>query len=265
MTNVRCYLCGEEIPPDEVISKDHVVPKQLLDGQQPKRKGFDYAGFIKTHERCNNEFGPENYAQMALELIPALHDPSAFLRAPHPTDPSASFLILNAGFFKRFDQRALKYFKIIDRRNDSQPFPVLGELESRAKANPIQQSVNVALSVLAKSSAALIISRKLKAVPTEWKILAAMYVGDTNRLDFNEIIGKTAPFGEGVKVWLGRMETNDYFVAYVAEKVLVFFLFRFSTTMQAWRHMKLRFQHASRFTFYGTCINDLLSNGWRRV
>jgi hypothetical protein len=260
-----CYLCGKEIQPGEVASKDHVVPMQLLAGQQPKRKGFDYGGHIPTHERCNNEFGPENYAQLALELIPVLHNPSAVLRVTHPHDPSAKFLALNSSLFSHFDQRALKHFKIFDRRSESSPFPALDQVGDDMKTNPVRAATEVALSVLLKSSAALIISRKLKFIPTEWQVLATTYVGDTKDISFNDIIGETKPFGDNIKVWFGRMETDDYFVAYIADQMLVFFLFRFSAGLTGWRHMKLQFRNAPRFTFYGNCINDVIANGWRRV
>lgn len=265
MTTMHCYLCGHEIQPGEVISKDHVIPMQLLAGQQPKRKGFDYGGHIPTHERCNNEFGPENYTQLALELIPALHNPSTVAHVAHPNDPSAKFLALNSRFFSHFDQRALKYFKIFDRRSESSPFPALDQVGNDMQTNPVRAATEIALSVLLKSSAALIISRKLKSIPNEWKVLAATYVGDTKEISFNDIIGETKPFGDGIKVWLGRLETDDYFVAYVADQMLVFFLFRFSASLAGWRHMKLQFRNAPRFTFYGNCINDIISEGWRRV
>ena len=43
MTKV-CYLCGKGISVEDVVSDDHVVPKQFIKRSQPKTKGFDYAG-----------------------------------------------------------------------------------------------------------------------------------------------------------------------------------------------------------------------------
>ena len=54
--NKICYLCNEPILPDQKISGDHVYPKGIMKREQPKVKGFDYAGKVDSHENCNNEF-----------------------------------------------------------------------------------------------------------------------------------------------------------------------------------------------------------------
>ena len=48
--------------------------------------------------------------------------------------------------------------------------------------------------------------------------------------NFDAIFGGTKPFDVGVKVWLRRFESGDWFALYRAQNVLVFFLFRLSST-----------------------------------
>ena len=72
-----CHLCGEPIAADDKASDDHAVPKHLRRHKQPKVKGFDYARPLRTHESCNNAFGPERINQKALTLIRVLHDDRA--------------------------------------------------------------------------------------------------------------------------------------------------------------------------------------------
>jgi 5-methylcytosine-specific restriction endonuclease McrA len=74
MAPAVCYLCGKPIAAQPQTG-DHVVPKTLLEGQPPKMRGFEYAGLLPAHKKCNNEFGPESYTQRALELLDALHSP----------------------------------------------------------------------------------------------------------------------------------------------------------------------------------------------
>ena len=65
-----CYLCGEPLVPAD-HSADHVVPKVLIERDQPRVKGFDYDRTLPSHQACNNQFGPETYASKALDLISA--------------------------------------------------------------------------------------------------------------------------------------------------------------------------------------------------
>jgi hypothetical protein len=112
MTKI-CYLCGEEIK-EVIISNDHIIPRQLITRTQPKAKGFDYGGTLPTHEKCNNQFGPETYSVKALKLISVLHDEeNCIFWSPH------KFMAINSECLKEFTQRDLKFFKFIDVRGNS--------------------------------------------------------------------------------------------------------------------------------------------------
>lgn len=259
-----CYLCGEALGAD-IKSADHVVPKGLLTRSQPKVKGFDYAGTLPTHPRCNNEFGPEGYASKALDLLEALHNPECFFEYSHPKVPNARMMAINAGLLPSFSQRDLKFFRMIDGRPLSiQDMHDPALLTENAPINPRKQALFAALSVLTKSAAALIVSRKLRRVPSQWDVLALPFVGVGGH-DFDDLFGRTEPFDVGLKIWLGELETNDFLCIYRAKKVLVFFLFRFSASPAAWDRMLTRFPSATKLRFHGSRLLDVIGYEWERV
>jgi hypothetical protein len=260
-----CYLCGKKIAARS-SSRDHAVPKQLLEGQPPKVRGFDYAGVLPTHKKCNNEFGPESYGQRALELLAVLHDPACTKTYRHLDDSAIRLMALNSSCLPNFTSRELKYFKIIDRRtHGAKPTPAASTFRSAQAVDPFSDALYTALAVLLKSAAALVVQRKLRSVPDHWQVLAVPYVGAADSIDFDDLFGTTKPFGKKVKVWLGRLVTDDILVVYRAGAVVVYFLFRFSATMEGWRRMRNRCIGATRLRFDGTSINEILRSGWKRV
>ena len=147
-----CYLCGQEILETDTSSDDHVIPQQLIKRKQPKVKGFDYGGFLPTHEICNNRFGPETYCIKAMKLISLLDNEDCV--SVHTDKP---IMILNSDFFKEFNRRDFKFFKLIDVRQ----FPVGNFLSSsflldKPKTNLKRSALFTTLAVLTKSVAALL-------------------------------------------------------------------------------------------------------------
>jgi hypothetical protein len=265
MALMTCYLCGKPLQ-DEAPSQDHVVPKTLIQRNQPKVKGFDYAGTLPTHAVCNNEFGPEKFVSKALDFLDALHNPEVFFEYPHPKDPKARMMALNSALLPAFTKQDLQFFQIIDAREKSEEqLHELSLIEGRKPVNPRLRALHVALAVLTKSVAALIVSRKLKSVPQKWDVLAIPYVGDADAIDFDDLFGSTEPFDVGVKVWLGELETNDYVAAYRAKSVIVFFLFRFSASTVAWERMLSLFKSAPRLRFLGSSLIEVTKYAWERV
>lgn len=261
-----CYLCGKEIAKDEVNSDDHVVPKQLITRKQPKVKGFDYGGVLPTHEECNNEFGPEIYCKKALQLIPVLHDKGCVATYQHKEDPSLTMMAINSDCLKQFTRQDLGFFKFIDVRNSSiEEFSKPEFFSKSSKTNPVRDALFVALAVLTKSAAALLVGRHLAEVPHRWRVLAIPYTGASDALDFDALIGNTKPFDVGVKIWLRRFESGDWFALYRAQSMLVFFLFRFSDNDTIWKGMLERFPNTERLSFEGTNLNELIDYKWQRV
>lgn len=265
MTLMTCYLCGKPME-CEGRSKDHVIPKTLIEREQPKVQGFDYAGTLPTHAVCNNEFGPEKFASKALHLLEALHNPEALSEYRHPKDPSVRMMKLNSALFPALTRQDLQFFQIIDGRAKSRvELNDLSLIEGGQPTDPRLRALHVALAVLTKSAAALIVSRKLKSVPQKWDVLAIPYVGDADAINFDKLFGKTEPFDVGIKVWLGKLETNDYLAVYRAKRVIVFFLFRFSASAAAWDRMLDRFKSATRLHFVGPALIEVTKHAWTRV
>lgn len=247
-------------------SGDHVVPKTFIEREQPRVKGFDYAGKLPSHKTCNNAFGPETYATKALDLIAALHDEDCTFEYPHPLKPEFQMMALKSSCLPNFTTRDLSYFKIINATSKSNDeIHDLGLLEARKTVNPKRQSLFTALAVLTKSAAALLVSRKLFTTPSAWDVLAIPHVGDAHALDFDDIFGPTIPFDSGVKVWLAHLETNDYLVIYRIKRVVIYFLFRFSSAPAAYNRMLNQFTGGSRLRFQGKTLMELVSYTWREA
>jgi hypothetical protein len=191
MTHSVCYLCGKRTAA-QAQTGDHIVPKTLLEGQPPKVRGFEYGGQLPTHKKCNNEFGPESYAQRALELLDALHNSDCTIKFRHEDDPEIPLMALNSACLPNFTKRDLKYFKIMDRQahGSSAARPSVEALRLIEPVDPFKAALDTALAVLFKSAAALVI-RKTKLVPRMWHVMAVPYVGDASAVDFDELLGPT--------------------------------------------------------------------------
>lgn len=259
-----CYLCS--LPIEQKATGDHIVPTQLIDRAQPKAKGFDYGGVLPTHADCNNRFGPETYGTKALRMIEVLHDPKCIRKYQHANDPSIRMMALNSECFKGFTKRDLAFFKLIDVREKSiSEFSSTAFFSDKPKTRPIRDALFVALAVLTKSAAALLVARHLCEPPSSWRVLAMPFTGATDAHDFDDIFGKTKPFDVGVKVWLRCFESGDWFALYRARNVLVFFLFHLSSSDEIWDGMLARFQDAERLSFSGVRLIDLIDFKWRQV
>ena len=260
-----CYLCGA--PLEEMAhSDDHVLPKTLLAHKQPKVKGFDYAGTLPTHPKCNNEFGPETYVSKALDLIAGLHNPECCFEYRHPADESIRMMALNSAYLPNFTKQELRFFKFIDARPlSSQDILRLSLLDGQIATNPKRDALFAALAVLTKSAAALLVSRKLKAVPAHWEVMAVPFVGETDTVDFDDLFGQTKPFGATLKVWVGHLDTGDFLAIYRTKQVIVFFLFQFAPTRAAWDKMTTRFSDATRLRFSGDRLTELINYAWEKL
>lgn len=260
----NCYLCGKEIT-TPLVSKDHVVPRQFILRKQPIEKGYDYAGKLPTHKECNNRFGPEVYCQKAIVLIKALYDQNCFLVREHKCDPNIRIMALNSECFHGFTEADLKYFKFIDVSNvDYQVWSDPSFFKDKNKSNPKRLALNTALSVLCKSSAALLVSRKLTSLPPHWRVLAGPFIGAEN-LEFDEIFGETKPFEIGVKAWVKKLETEDWLVAYKASGIFVYFIFGLVNLSASRTLLAPLFEDADEFLFEGSSLMKLLDWNWKKL
>ncbi|WP_149332434.1 HNH endonuclease [Halopseudomonas laoshanensis] len=260
-----CYLCGKPMG-DSRASGDHVVPVALIARNQPKARGFDYAGKLPTHEECNNRFGPETYMVNALELLEFLAGNNGHSTYQHRTRPEILIQAWDASKLPNFTERVLSFFKLIDvRESDAAAWSEPEFFRDKSRTNPTRDALHVALSVLTKSAAALLIKRKIHTVPPTWQVYAIPYSGATDALDFDHLLGDTKPFEAGVKVWLHQLDGGpDWLVLYRAKSVLVYLIFVFGHH-NALATLKEHFPEADIHEFVGTAINDLLTVGWHKV
>jgi hypothetical protein len=259
-----CYLCGLPIN-NSHASGDHAVPATLITRAQPKVKGFNYAGKLPTHPECNNRFGPEIYVAKALGLLELLESEDGTAVYQHRNHPEITIQALDASKLPNFTRKDLAFFKFIDVREADYPDWSKPEFFSgKQRTNPKRDAIYIAMSVLAKSAAALLIKNKLQSVPMAWRIYAIPYSGATDQLDFDHIVGPTEPFDVGIKVWLGQLDNTDWLAIYRAKSIVIFFVFVFAPH-NALGAIRPHFPDADIFEFTGSCLNDLLTAGWHKV
>ena len=263
MKNI-CYLCGLSISGQQ--SNDHVVPKQLIKRKQPKVKGFDYAGMLPSHPKCNNQFPPEIYCQKALWLLSVLQDDNCMTVLDNIDNPNIKIKAINSDYNLDFSKKDLKFFKLIDVRNkdiadcSNQTF-----FKNKPMIDPLKQPLFVSLSVFAKSAAALLVSRKLKFLPTQWRIIAIPYYGKDNTIDFDELVGNTKPFDIGVKVWLKPVNNDNWWVIFKAFNMVVFMFYWFSCISNDIAEISPFRSDAQCFEFQCPRLVDLINYQWKQI
>lgn len=261
--NDICYLCGLEVSGEK--TEDHVVPRQFIKRQQPKVKGYDYAGVLPSHGACNNNFGPETYTQKALALIKALYDENCSLKQQSSDNPEIQIMVINSECLPGFTQRDLEFFKLIDlSESNYEDWSNPAFFRTKKKTNVKMEALFTALAVLSKSAAALLVSRYLHSVPDYWRIVAIPYIGAAT-VDFDELLGDTKPFEDGVKAWIRQMENSDWIVVYKVEDVLVYLLFWLSGEKSVIAGVMNIFDDAERLLFEAMNLNHLINYQWQRV
>ena len=260
-----CYLCGQPVD-SSLRTGDHAIPRTLLDNKKPKVRGFDYGGKLDTHAECNNRFGEETFVRKALDLLGALHDPDTTLKRSLPNNPSIRFLALNAEKLPRFGKRDFLFFCIHDAKGDDvASFSDRGYFENKPRVDPVKRPLFTALSVLAKSAAALLAGRKLETLPCRWNIVAIPYVDDFTQADFATVFGDTKPFGPGVRVWTKEVEPDLWLSLYVTRTAMVYFFFILDDESKAIEAIRSKFQDAQCFQFQGSSLMYLVGYNWRIV
>lgn len=258
-----CYLCGEPLGDDR--SRDHAVPKALIERSQPIAKGFEFGGFVPTHRDCNNQFGPETYAARAMELLSAIGNEDREYVAHPPGAPGIAFRALNAESLGKFTPRDLKYFEIIDFTD--QKIDALKDPEyfkDKPPSRGIERARHVAASVLTKSVAALAMRTSLVRVPPYWRVHFAPFQERTGRLDLDNILKGGRQFDIGVKAWVKTVDTDEILAAYRYQEMVCFLLIGFAPVASgALRTFLNNFGDTDVLVFEGPRLVDMLTKGWR--
>lgn len=250
-------------------NEDHVVPKQFIKRSQPKAKGFEYGGFLRTHGECNNKFGgagskAEVICQKALHLIHVLHDENCFLLRERKGRPKDRILAINSECLKSFTKRDLEFFELIDVRQirDLKQWTSNEFLSKHKPSDTFKKSINIALSVLAKSAAAFLVSRFGFWPNIRWRIVAVPYFSKVPGFDFDVLFGGVKPFEIGVKLWVKKWNDTDWFAAYKVRGICIVFNFINSQDSTIFEQINREFQGGSKLIFQSEKLINLIGYDW---
>lgn len=263
-----CYLCGKYILPEHQTDEDHVYQKALWIKKQPKVKGLEYVGTLITHRKCNNKFGgaaakAEVICKKALILLSVLFDENCFIKRFYKGDPNLGLLAFNSRYLKGFSKWELEFFKINDVRNKKyKSWADISYLKKLDKVDPRRTPANIAITVLTKSAAALLVSRNNVLPDSYWRI--AVYPGfdKDGNADFDNLFGQTKPFDIGVKVWIKEVSKADYLVIYKYENFIAFYHFSLSDDIALQQVLPSIFEREHIVHFKSNYLLDLIGYDW---
>ena len=223
-----CYLCSKKIKATDKKSKDHVIPKQFINRKQAIVKEFDYGSFLNTHWDCNNKFGgskakAEVICKKALSLIDVLQNPNNHFDRIHSNDNKLKVKFITIDKLKHFSKKDKEYFGLIDVTDKS-----IDEISNpefyndKNPINPMLKPMNTSLSVIAKSSIALLIKRYNVSPKTFWRLIVNPCFIHSNSIDLEFLFGKTKQFDAGLNILIKPFEGNDWFIAFQYSHIVVF-------------------------------------------
>lgn len=222
-----CYLCGQPITAGPGQTADHVVPTLLIDREQPKALGYEYAGKLPTHSECNNHFKDENFFKQALHLVLLVQAGETHNALQSVQHPGIVILPVTPDQVPKFGTREFRRFNFIDTRTtDVDDLKKPAFYADKTKTNLQKVALHASMTVLAKSAAALLIKRKLVGIPARWRIFASPHeLRDPNEL-FREL-AEIKPFDTHTRAALHHVNRGEWRVIYQYKTLLVIFLFAF--------------------------------------
>ena len=117
-------------------------------------------------------------------MLEALHDSNTMLVRPAPGNRNGRVLALNEEKLPGFGRRGFGFFGIHNDRNESiASFDDPVYYVDKPRADLRRAVLCTTLSVLAKSAAALLVSRHLADLRSNWNIVCVPYVGDATGAD----------------------------------------------------------------------------------
>ena len=261
-----CYLCGGQFA-DQDVNEDHIFQQQFIRREQPKEKGFDYAGTLLVHKLCNNRFGgaaqgPESICQKSIHLLEVLHSQKSLWKV-RKDNPNLRILALSPASLLEFTDRDAAFFGISDGTNT--PYSEISSgkfFEDKSMINPFQIPVNIALSTLAKSTAGFLVKRFAYPKEGKWRILSIPHYAQDDDFSFDNLFGTTKPLEIGIKLWI-KPENNGWLSAYKLNRLLVFFCFEY-TASDFFQKVSIQFQNTSCLFFHSEKLIDLVSYDWSK-
>ena len=259
-----CYLCGKAIEPGQPVTGDHVVPVVFLGRKQPKTAGFDYAGRMRTHQTCNNHFSDETFFKQAIHLLELAQAQQMHGALQSREHPGITILPVTPDQVPRFTGREFKRFGFIDTRHvapEALKDPAF--YEGKKKVNLLRTAAQAAMAVKAKSSAALLVKRVIRGVPTQWRIYATPFeIG--GKPDLAEHFGSTKPFGPHTRASIREVRPDEWLVVYQHRTLLTFLLFSLHEGDVDPRRT-LSHPGCEIYAFSGTALNKLAEHEWNVV
>lgn len=258
-----CYLCHAYIGSD--VTEDHVLPKQFIKRSQPRMRGFEYAGKLPTHAKCNNDFKDERFCQSALSLLDVMYSADSPLKFTHRSNPEIEFLAFTPNQVPGFGPAELEYFGFIDAmENQADDFKDIEFFEGKPKVNLLRKASNIALSVIAKSACAFLLRKGSIKLPPHWRILMVPLIDPSQGLDIQELFGPLKPYEEGLYVWSGPTETGDGSVVFRHGGLIIFILVTTSRNRLFWNKVADLSEPGGRYLFNGKRLIDLVGYDWSR-
>ncbi len=139
---------------------------------------------------------------------------------------------------------------------------VVPYVEDKEKILPYEKPINIALTVLAKSSAAFIVKYENILPALKWRILAIPYYVSNSDLNLDEILGHVKPLEIGFKFWVKKFSNGDRFVAYVMGKLYVFFCFALTPNKSNFKITNERLGADNSYYFESDRLIDLVGYDW---
>lgn len=268
----KCYLCGGKPILEGEISRDHVVPHQLIMRDQSGiAQGYDYGGFLPAHkESCNNKFGgrsarAEYSWRTALQLGNVLHDPNCFKEFQRIDRPDVILSVLKDECLDKFSKDDLDFFGITEvRGKDYADWSSPSFWTDKKRIDAYEKPRNIILSVLAKSAAAVLVKRCGIAPQASWRILATLIVGENVSVLMDEFLKPSKPFDVNLSVKATQTETGDWFVCYVVGKFAAWFSFAVSEDNTWFNMLGSEFEDWGCYLFESDRLLDLIGYDWKK-
>lgn len=259
-----CYLCGEPLAKSDV-NKDHIFQKQFIKRKQPKTNGFFYAGYLPVHKVCNNNFGcssskAESICYKALLLLDALQREETLWRT-HKDNPNINLIAIRSDLLPGFTEEDKKFFKLID-VSGIENLRDTAFFEDKEKILPYEKPLNIALTVLAKSSAGFLVKYHGISPRTKWRILAIPYFVPSSDWDLAEILGCVEPLEVGFKIWVKKFSNGDMFIAYTINRLYVFFCFALTPDKSNFKITNDRLGSDNSYYFESNRLINLVRYNW---
>ena len=121
------------------------------------------------------------------------------------------------------------------------------------------------LSVLAKSAAALLVSRRLAELPGNWDIVCVAFAGDATKADLSAFFGETKPFAPDIRVWTKKFGAGSWISIYVTGTAVAWFFFLMDEDRSLVEGIRERFPRESCLRFQGKSLMDLVGHDWSPV